>query len=259
MTEAQYNQYLHVQTFAKKWQNYMPGADELKREVFIKQMQLDKFVVSEFTDGKSGRKVYIYLMDKESKHVNSSQEMRRLLVKHKLCHIIIISESNFSNHIHKVFYAAKNEQLLDIRCYKTETFTMIMPEAPLAAKHRIMSNAEKDQLINRDLITTIANLPKIMDDDPQCIWIGARTGDIVEITSPSYITQIRVSYGVVIPRQGRIITPKKTVPIIVNDSDDIDDIDEADETKIDTTDAPETDVNEFNDENLNDDADADDE
>jgi DNA-directed RNA polymerase subunit H (RpoH/RPB5) len=74
-----------------------------------------------------------------------------------------------------------------------------------------MNKIEINQLINEDLFTTIANLPKIREDDPQCIWIGAKIGDIIEITSPSYITHLYKTYKVVVPRIGKNLFIQKII------------------------------------------------
>ncbi len=52
-------------------------------------------------------------------------------------------------------------------------------------------------------------LPKIFDEDSQCIWIGAESGDVVEIKMLSDIAGETIQYRVVVPRSGRVIFAKE--------------------------------------------------
>ena len=50
-----------------------------------------------------------------------------------------------------------------------------------AFKHEIITDEEKKQLLIDINLTSEIYLAKIRENDPQCIWIGAKAGNIVRI------------------------------------------------------------------------------
>ena len=72
-----------------------------------------------------------------------------------------------------------------------------------------MSREEIIKLTNDDLCCYITNLPKIFDEDTQCIWIGAKVGDVLEIKISSDISGESIHYRVVVPKSGKLIAYKE--------------------------------------------------
>ena len=64
------------------------------------------------------------------------------------------------------------------------------------------------ELANNELCCYIINLPKIYDNDPQCLWIGAQVGDVLEITMYTDMAGEVIVYRVVVPRNGRVLAYK---------------------------------------------------
>jgi DNA-directed RNA polymerase subunit H (RpoH/RPB5) len=98
---------------------------------------------------------------------------------------------------------------LNIFTYLHVIFDLVIPKGPLCYPHRILSKEEVLHLCNEELFCYLTNLPKIFDEDPQCIWIGAESGDVVEIKILSDISGEAIQYRVVVPRSGRVIFTKE--------------------------------------------------
>ena len=197
----QYKQYLNLQIFVKKWRNMEIKNKLLNETEFIKNIQYNNYVNLECINKSNGKITMIFLLAKSNKSINT-QDIKKILNKIKLvCDVMLISEYEITIDLNKILYNMKH--IHNIYCYKHENFNLIIPECILTGKHRILNKQEVYQLINEDLFTTIANLPKIRENDPQCIWIGAKTGDVIEISSPSYITHSYRTYKVVVPKLGK--------------------------------------------------------
>jgi len=204
MTDAQYNQYLNLHTFAKHWRKYTRTAPKQDKETFRREMQYNKYVRLDYFSDVSGRAVLIYLLAKGSKYAEHSQELKKLLARIKdPSDVILVSENPFKVYSVKVINSYKH---LRIKTYLHENFVLIIPNGPLCSKHEIMSSEEVVSLLNNELFCYLVNLPKILDSDPQCIWIGAEVGDVVKITSHSDISGEYIQYKVVVAKNGRVIS-----------------------------------------------------
>jgi DNA-directed RNA polymerase subunit H (RpoH/RPB5) len=113
-----------------------------------------------------------------------------------------------------------------------------------------MSRSEVINLCNLELNCYLQNLPKIFDCDPQCIWIGAKVGDVVEIKMLSDIVGETMNYRVVIPKNGRIIAIKESKNILEN-NDNLEDVEEDDEV-LEHVEHAKTELSEDDDDNDND-------
>jgi hypothetical protein len=203
-SNIQYKQYLNLQIFTKKWRNMEIKNKILNENEFIKNMQFNNYINLECISKSNGKITMIFLLAKTNKSINT-QDIKKILNKVKIvCDVILISEYNITIDLNKILYNMKH--INNIYCYKHENFNLIIPECTLTGLHKILSKQEIYQLINEDLFTTISNLPKIRENDPQCIWIGAKTGDVIEISSPSYITHSYRTYKVVVPKLGKNIS-----------------------------------------------------
>jgi DNA-directed RNA polymerase subunit H (RpoH/RPB5) len=220
MTEAQYNIYQNVITFAKDWRKYTLQRKPLDLTAFRSAMQNDQYALIECLNKKQNREVLIYIFDKDSKYVSSSQDLKRLLKKIKnSCDVIFITYTPFKTYGKKAIALYNNT--LTIYTYLQEIFEMILPYGPLCYPHRILSREEVLRLCNEELMCYLMNLPKIFDEDPQCIWIGASSGEVVEIKMLSDIAGEVIHYRSVVPKSGRVIFIKEADPLVVEKSDDV--------------------------------------
>lgn len=206
MSDSQFRQYNNIRLFAEKWRKYKPLEKPYDHEAFRKEMQPNKYVKLDYINPANSRKVVIYLFASDSKHVGASQDLKRLLKKNKdPCDVILITEKPFKVYANKVIYGAKH---LNVKRYLHKIFDSEVPNGPLCYPHRIMTKEEVNILLNNDLYCNLTNLPKILEEDPQCVWIGAKVADVIEITSLSDICGEMVSYRVVVPKSGKITTFK---------------------------------------------------
>jgi DNA-directed RNA polymerase subunit H (RpoH/RPB5) len=199
MSDAQYVQYENAHIFATEWRKMKVASKKLNKEDFRKNLQMDKYIEINCISDK-GRPTTIYLLLRDVYYA-STMDLKRMISKiKKPGEVIIISDIVINIHINKII---ENNKHLEIYFYNYEIMSMIIPNAPLSGKHRILSNEERHKLLNDVLICDINNLSKIAEDDPQCIWLGARPGSVLEIISPSYITHEYVTYKIVIPRSSK--------------------------------------------------------
>lgn len=253
--EVQFNRYKNVIKFATEWRKYKLVNKHLDENAFRVAMQTNEYVRIECMDEKKKRKILIYLMSQNNKYVKSSQNLKSLLNKiNEQCDVIFITYQKFSTYGIKAMSKHKRIMIRKIYTYLHEIFDLEIPKGPLAAKHRIISSDEVLKVCNEDMFCTITGMPKIFDEDPQAIWIGAENGDVLEITTLSDIMGEYVHYRVVVPKSGRVIMNKEPVEVekketeeteevddelaehremnaVEDDADDADDVDNADDTK----------------------------
>jgi DNA-directed RNA polymerase subunit H (RpoH/RPB5) len=207
MTESQYNQYNNLLVFAKEWRKYKVVTSTLDIETFRKTIQVDQYIKIDCTDPHNNRNVYIYLFDRISKYITSSQDLKKLLKKIKpASDVILVIYKPLGTYGRRAVSSFKN---LHISVYRQEIFDLIAPKGPLCYNHRIMSREEIIKLTNDDLCCYITNLPKIFDEDTQCIWIGAKVGDVLEIKIFSDISGESIHYRIVVPKSGKLIAYKE--------------------------------------------------
>ncbi len=203
MSESQFVQYINTIVFAKDWRKYKMITKPLDLNTFRKSMQSDQYVKLECLDQKRNKSVLIYLFDKDSKYTVASQDLKKLLNKIKNpCIVILITYKPLGTYCKRVVNSFKH---LSIFVYRQEIFSLLTPNGPLCYPHRVMNREEVLRLTNDDLACYLTNLPKIFDEDTQCIWIGAEVGDVVEIKILSDISGETIQYRVVIPKSGKII------------------------------------------------------
>lgn len=207
MSEAEFNRYNNIIIFATEWRKYELSTKPLDKDAFRKTMQSEQCVKLECYDPKKDTNVLIYLFDKNSKYVASSQDMKKLLKKIKEpCSVIMITYQPMNVYHRKAINSQKH---LKVNVYRHEIFDLVLPNGPLCYQHRVMSRDEVIKLTNEDLCCFVINLPKILDEDPQAIWIGAEVGNVIEIKMLSDLTGETYQYRVVIPKSGKVIAYKE--------------------------------------------------
>lgn len=220
MTEIEYNRYNNILKFITDWRGYQLSSKKLTLDEFRKTTQTDEYVKIECYDTKKSVKVVIVIFDENSKYIKSSQDMKKLLNKFtEPLNIILITYDALSVYHRKAINSYKH---LNIYVYRHAIFNLELPLGPLCYPHRIMTRDEVLKLTNDELCCHIINLPKIYDEDPQCIWIGAMVGDVIEIKMTSDIAGEVYQYRVVIPKNGRMMTNKEISDQIGAGVDDLD-------------------------------------
>ena len=203
MAEIKYNCYLNVLIFAEEWRKFELVNKKISFEAFRTALYKDSYVRIDCRDATNSRDVIIFMFDQGSKYTASNQEMKKLLKYEPAgSYVILISHDSLSTY-HRKYIAI--ERRIKIQSANYTNFAMILPKGPLCYPHRILSRAEILDLANNELCCYIINLPKIYDDDPQCLWIGAQVGDVIEITMYTDTAGEVIVYRVVIPRAGRVV------------------------------------------------------
>jgi DNA-directed RNA polymerase subunit H (RpoH/RPB5) len=220
MSDAQYVQYTNLHIFAKKWRGYKQVSTSMNKDEFRKDMQFNQYVKLDYTHPLNGRLIHIYLLAKNSKYSNSSQDLKILLAKVRdPSDVILVVESEFNIYSKRKIALYKH---LRVKTYLHDNFKLIIPNGPLCYPHRILSTEEVNQLLNNDLCCSLINLPKILLEDVQCIWIGAEVGDVIEINMMSDISGNSIVYKVVVAKSGRVISFRdydKKNPVINNEAE----------------------------------------
>jgi DNA-directed RNA polymerase subunit H (RpoH/RPB5) len=220
MSDSQFNQYLNLHKFAAKWRGYKQVSIPLKKDIFRKNMQFNDYVQLEYIH-KNGKPVLIYLLSKNGKYSNSSQDIKRLLAKtREPTDVILVSAAPFKVYTKKAIVTFKH---LRVKTYIHENFNLEVPKGALCYPHEIMSTEEVNNLLNNELYCSLVSLPKILIEDVQCIWTGAELGDVIRIKMISDITGTCYQYRVVVAKSGRVISFRnddEPVEEIVDDEDD---------------------------------------
>lgn len=141
--------------------------------------------------------VLIVLTDIDSEIPGKKQAFLKMItfIKKYITHdIILISHkiitTSISEYVKSVGY--------NISSLSFERFIIDMTRAPLVPKHRLMSEDEITILLNQ-LFIEKRSLPSISINDTQAIWIGAKLGDVVEITRYTESTGYSLFYRHCIP------------------------------------------------------------
>ncbi|WP_297488146.1 DNA-directed RNA polymerase subunit H [Thermococcus sp.] len=74
-------------------------------------------------------------------------------------------------------------------------FNVFMHE--LVPEHRVLSEKEKEELLNRYRIK-ISQLPQILVSDPAVVELGAKPGDVIEIKRKSPTAGVYYYYRLVV-------------------------------------------------------------
>lgn len=202
MSTIQFNQYKNLNEFATTWRGYTSNFTMLDEDAFRKQMQSNQYIRMDYIN-KFEKPVQIYLLTPNSKY-NNNQVLKQLLVKIKdPTDVILVTEQPLKKYTYDNINTFKH---LRVKGYLHRNFDVIMPNVPLAYRHRIMSKSEVLNLLNNELRCSLINLPKILSDDVQIIWIAAEVCDVVEIRALSDIMGESIRYHVVVPRSGRVIS-----------------------------------------------------
>ncbi len=187
---------------------------------FAKRIQKDKYIllsavdkkhaedvanITEYIDGyneKSSntniRLTHILIIypgtDCETKRANMLKFINH--VRYPRSDVIIITETELSGSVLKGLQAlttTNEHQHHAFYAYTYDLLTSVIPQFELAPqKYEILTDAEVQEF-------EIATLPRVFEDDPQMVWIGAKTGNVVRFTYMSEITLFSIGYCVVVP------------------------------------------------------------
>jgi DNA-directed RNA polymerase subunit H (RpoH/RPB5) len=208
---------------------YVKGDKSLLDEnKFIEIIQIDKYIMLSAEDNpeyprrfqsqvpESARQMptytYIIIVEPNSRVANTSNDFEKMIknvpnfnaaTKNFNLDIIVVTKELLKNNIinkidsYTTFGSdgAKKHGFINISNYAYRVFSMVIPEHKQVPPHRILSKEEAEITLNECFVKK-RNIPKITKTDPNAIWHGAITGDVMEVQMPSEGVGINIQYKV---------------------------------------------------------------
>ena len=174
---------------------------EIKEKEFISQININNHIEVKCRKKeeimKAGSTIIFYITTDNSGITRTVVEFKKLMDKipNKIKDIYIINNKDFSQQVYNtiaILYPQYNVMKLN-----SSTFEYEWPKHMLVPKHEIISNNEYNEFAKYLTIVNPINLPNILMNDAQCIWIGAMPNDIIKITRNSIIGE-SITYKIVI-------------------------------------------------------------
>ncbi len=133
----------------------------------------------------------------ESKRANMNKLINH--IRFPRASVIIITPTKVSSGVLKGLHALSNQREHKHHSFRSFTYTLlksVLPEHQLVPRYEILTQSKINQL--REWFIDPDCLPKIFENDPQMVWIGASVGDVVKFTYLSEVTIEAIGYCKVI-------------------------------------------------------------
>lgn len=156
-----------------------------------KNKQMDMLVKNKTT----GKKIFIkYHLDSKLKsnvvydNIEDLYDIENVLTDTD--EFIIISKDPVNDSLKSLVEQIYLNDKRFINIYNMNDYLCNILENKLVPKHRVMTDDEKDEIVKKYYITDDKQFPEISRFDPVALAIGARPGNVIEITrsSPTAIT-----------------------------------------------------------------------
>ncbi len=159
---------------------------QLSQKDFENKIQIDRYIIinvksSKTVESKENIESF-YLVHHRESFTRKVPEFKKIVnkVAKNIRNIYFVSDKGFSPHVSKLILSMRIH--FNIRLYDYGIFSYEIPKNVLCSKHEIMKEEEIKQLeIDHNLVSRL-ELAKIRENDPQCIWIGAKVADTIRIT-----------------------------------------------------------------------------
>ena len=194
--------YRNLQSLTKKYENLSDFYTNMNRNRYIsivtisenisedKKKDILKKMEKKITIKNIEEKItYIILLHEDSEYDSKTAEFKKLinLIEYKVCNIIIISKNKLSTHVSKQINILSTNSI-QIFNYSYNLFKIIIPRHILCSPHRILTLEEINNILYNNLETKKIFISKILIDDPMCVWIGGKKGDVILVDRISEIT-----------------------------------------------------------------------
>lgn len=150
--------------------------------------------------------VIVLILSADGKYSHHSPDLRKLLEGIEserlakdgyLDEVIIVAEESFFSKknltdVVRGFQSIQSDSPL-YNAYPYYNFAFVVPEHKSVSPHRIMTQVEVDSLLIREHILR-TDLAVILTNDAPIVWIGAREGQVIEITRDSQTAGIALYY-----------------------------------------------------------------
>lgn len=227
-----YTIYKNIQSFYA-YRKLVSLDDELSQDQFIKAISKDKYIILSavgralvIDDGGNVDKVKLkstkttiesYNEKNGSKNIvltnillvypgteceSKRANMMKLInhIRFPSVNVIIITPSKISAGVAKGLQLLSTQKEHREHTFKAFTYTLlnsVIPEYDLAPRYEILTSEQIDEL--KAWFLDPATFPKVFENDPQMVWIGAKVGDVVKYTFLSETTIEGIGYCTVIP------------------------------------------------------------
>lgn len=214
MNDYQYKQYLNiVKAFTSpEYRGYETKDPILQYEPFAKQLLASKYIIIKCRYPDTFRRpeykgrlaIIIYTSEDSEFH------KRTVVLKNLLNKIITIPDKNEGEYdlfmiTHELLKKRPLKAFKEYAGFKFTNYTSVrfseeLPKAVGCNQHEIITEEEKNNLI-KECYLTIDRQKYIAENDPQNIWIGGFSGELVKITKPSptggYAIDYRYIMGII--------------------------------------------------------------
>lgn len=144
---------------------------------------------------------YLIILYPNTDYNSKRPEFKKILslVPYKNSDIMIVTKDKIGKHMLKFIYKLNETSASQkIYVYEYALFKTIIPEYSLAPKYTILSKDEIEKELSQFHIQP-NNLSRVLESDPQMVWIGAKVGQVVKYEYLSEVTIKSIGYSVVIP------------------------------------------------------------
>lgn len=158
--------------------DYQLGSYEEFAEQFqgcIKDASCLRIVVS-----KNKNTLFVHFSDEEKMSLKSVKMLVENLEKQDIKDLVLVLREGISPAASKFIAECK----LHITMFKEKELLFNVTKHKLVYKHRIITNDEKEKLL-RDKRIKEEQMPQILVSDPVAKYLGAKKGDVLEITRES--------------------------------------------------------------------------
>lgn len=139
----------------------------------------------------------ILLIGPNSDYANktaSFKDLIKILPKtEKKLDVIVVSENDITVHIKKYIFQLMKEMPIDINSYDYEIFMIEVPKHNGTVKHTIQ-DPEETKLFGETYNVDKTNYPAIYPSDPYAIWLGLKSGMVVELERLSETSGKSIAY-----------------------------------------------------------------
>lgn len=135
--------------------------------------------------------------DCESKRANMMKLINH--IRFPFANVLIITPTKISSGVAKGLQMLSHQYEHRGHTFKAFTYNLlssVLPEHELVPRYTILSTEEVMKL--KEWFIDPEALPKVFENDPQMVWIGANVGDVIKFTYLSEITIEAIGYCMVI-------------------------------------------------------------
>lgn len=133
--------------------------------------------------------VGVYFLDQEKVGKNSLEGILGEYQRENIRNVIFISTTRISPACQSLIHSG-------VEFFLEEELLFNITKHSLVPKHRILKEEEKEEMLRRMKLKP-EQMPKILKRDPVCRYLGAESGQVVEITRKSRTSGTTLYYKIV--------------------------------------------------------------